>query len=576
VNPSLRRAVRIGAGLTVVAVIGAGAWFATSIIQNLGESFESVSLGEDETGYTSIVITTSTTTTTTAPATTTTLPPRDLEVRFVDSARRPIAAGIQVSLQETGTAGSVAVVRTATTDERGLARWPEIGASEVAVEAPTVCELDAGEGCLASPDLQPIALQLAPGLTAIEVVLTEYAHNATTSGVVASDEIWSGEVHLSGTVFVPDGVLLAVAAGTTVTVAQDDGADRGAMPDVGTPDGVAIWAEGRLLVRGTRRAPVTLVPEAEAGSWGGVFGLVDLDHATLTGAAEIRLFGLDIVDAAGPSVTRSTVQAGLLSIESGAAFHHNVVEATATVGGLGGVELHHNRFTGSGQVGCLELDGLSGHRLFNNVVVECPLLATSRPDVQSGGSMAPLVVQNNTFATIRRQTGPAVTIHNLGGAMREGSIDRTDFDTVPVDFRNNIVFGAWPEGVFLGNRPLHEASFFSHNGFFGMVFHLPRGPLDPDNNYTFAGDLQRQGTMWLVGVEAMDIAWREVTGSGWSPTARRFDVTEDPRFVDLFGHDFHLAEDSPCIDAGHPDLQDTDGGPSDLGAYGGPGGADWD
>ena len=47
------------------------------------------------------------------------------------------------------------------------------------------------------------------------------------------------------------------------------------------------------------------------------------------------------------------------------------------------------------------------------------------------------------------------------------------------------------------------------------------------------------------------------------------DVLEDCAFVS-YPDDLHLAEGSPCIDAGHPDLLDADGSPSDIGAFGGP------
>ena len=51
-------------------------------------------------------------------------------------------------------------------------------------------------------------------------------------------------------------------------------------------------------------------------------------------------------------------------------------------------------------------------------------------------------------------------------------------------------------------------------------------------------------------------------------------LDEDPLFVDIENNDFHLTEDSPCIDAGNPDpeFNDSDGTRNDVGAYGGPNG----
>lgn len=53
-------------------------------------------------------------------------------------------------------------------------------------------------------------------------------------------------------------------------------------------------------------------------------------------------------------------------------------------------------------------------------------------------------------------------------------------------------------------------------------------------------------------------------------------IARPPRFVDAPNGDFHLRDDSPCIDAGNPDpvYNDTDGSRNDIGAYGGPHG-DW-
>ncbi len=51
-------------------------------------------------------------------------------------------------------------------------------------------------------------------------------------------------------------------------------------------------------------------------------------------------------------------------------------------------------------------------------------------------------------------------------------------------------------------------------------------------------------------------------------------INEEPNFTDPENHDYHLQQDSPCIDAGDPDglYNDPDGSVNDMGAYGGPNG----
>ncbi|MEE9166538.1 MAG: right-handed parallel beta-helix repeat-containing protein [Candidatus Neomarinimicrobiota bacterium] len=53
--------------------------------------------------------------------------------------------------------------------------------------------------------------------------------------------------------------------------------------------------------------------------------------------------------------------------------------------------------------------------------------------------------------------------------------------------------------------------------------------------------------------------------------------TLHPRFVDFSGADFHLKDDSPCIDTGNPapEYNDPDGSSNDMGAYGGLFGDAW-
>lgn len=52
-------------------------------------------------------------------------------------------------------------------------------------------------------------------------------------------------------------------------------------------------------------------------------------------------------------------------------------------------------------------------------------------------------------------------------------------------------------------------------------------------------------------------------------TGKDGNISADPLFKDKI--DFHLTSNSPAIDSGHPDFTDPDGGPCDMGIFGGPG-----
>ena len=83
-----------------------------------------------------------------------------------------------------------------------------------------------------------------------------------------------------------------------------------------------------------------------------------------------------------------------------------------------------------------------------------------------------------------------------------------------------------------------------------------------------------------------DVTYSNVQG-GWSGEGN---IDENPRFVpfDIYGFEYLLKPDSPCIDTGGPSIIDAlydwhprwpdwypDGARSDMGAYGGPGNDEW-
>ena len=77
----------------------------------------------------------------------------------------------------------------------------------------------------------------------------------------------------------------------------------------------------------------------------------------------------------------------------------------------------------------------------------------------------------------------------------------------------------------------------------------------------------------------IEIAGFDVTTVNYSNTTQDIvgdgNINADPMFVDPENADFRLKARSPSIDAGDPTIFDPDGSRSDMGAYGGPGAADW-
>ena len=73
-----------------------------------------------------------------------------------------------------------------------------------------------------------------------------------------------------------------------------------------------------------------------------------------------------------------------------------------------------------------------------------------------------------------------------------------------------------------------------------------------------------QQEIYLSGGSSIIINYSDIQG-GWAGTGN---INEDPVFIDPLNYNFHLTEDSPCIDAGDPNSPpDPDGTVADMGAY---------
>jgi hypothetical protein len=99
-------------------------------------------------------------------------------------------------------------------------------------------------------------------------------------------------------------------------------------------------------------------------------------------------------------------------------------------------------------------------------------------------------------------------------------------------------------------------------------------------NNGYGIDLSQASSSYLDG-DYNDF-WSNAYGDFYSSSSARDAIegdkskSENPLFVDYRGvpstDDLHLDSASPCVDAGDPDLYDSDGSQADMGAYGGPDG----
>jgi len=181
-----------------------------------------------------------------------------------------------------------------------------------------------------------------------------------------------------------------------------------------------------------------------------------------------------------------------------------------------GTAVHHNRIIDNGstvQGGGLFVDG-------GEVTVENNAFAANATVAQGGGLRLFEVtadVTNNTFAGNDAPIGGGIS--TFGGA---------------VTVTNTIVYGA-PTGT----------------------------GVEGDENVTFRYS------------DVFGNAGGEFEGSMTDPTGSDGNISSDPMLVDTLAPDpadwdLHLQVGSPCLDTGDPGILDADGGPSDMGAYGGP------
>lgn len=112
----------------------------------------------------------------------------------------------------------------------------------------------------------------------IQPVLAGGEDNITTSGVLTHNEMWSGRVHVTGDIVIPEGITLVIQPGTVITFAPNRSDN-----DVRTPVLGELWAnkcnlvvKGNLRIEGEKNSRVVMgelvydVNRQTSISWGGI------------------------------------------------------------------------------------------------------------------------------------------------------------------------------------------------------------------------------------------------------------------------------------------------------------------
>ncbi len=157
------------------------------------------------------------------------------------------------------------------------------------------------------------------------------------------------------------------------------------------------------------------------------------------------------------------------------------------------------------------------------------------------------------------------------------------FGSSRVVARNNAVFDNLGWGVVITGTSYMEAAnnVITRNGNCGFALWSDEAKGSFTNNIVAANGWREEWVcppvgVWMNGAsENVEISYNNV----WENVAGDYRDTDDltgsdgnislnPTFADSF--DFHLSPGSPCLDSGNPVFTDPDGGPSDMGMYGGP------
>ena len=382
------------------------------------------------------------------------------------------------------------------------------------------------------------------------------------SGELGEEETeWSGVIHVTGNVTVPEDGILRILPGTLVLL---DGVESGT-------DGTDINIEGKLESLGTRQRPVTLTASNPAEAWG------ELDHD----GEELSTYRYTVLTRAG-----NAPEGG--HTDSGAA-----INADDTL-----VTLEHSSIT--------DISGKTMDAEDSEIVMRDCLLQRSVMGPEIEGTA--LIFENSAIFDMRGDDdNDGIYLHdqNAGQEIRlsgcivaGGDDDAIDTLGSDVTIEDCIVRDFADKGISIFHEDVTIRRCLISGNDIGISCktHDDEGASVLIDHVTVVGNRIGIESRNRDGEDDAEISYRVTNsiirpGEGEAATTIRTDYDpgfftlsycslgsrlegaggesnqlEEPGFVDQEAHDFRLAPGSPCIDAGDPDSPpDPDGSRSDIG-----------
>jgi hypothetical protein len=374
--------------------------------------------------------------------------------------------------------------------------------------------------------------------------------NLTTSGIIYEDEVWRGEIHLTGDITFHEGATLTIEPGTTVYLApfNDDRHTGVAVEDqyiltaaVRDPVGTAEWDQNAILIDGhkgtiiavgTEEEPIVFKPEGDntdTAQWAGItVERGKLIHTVVLygGRTAIQADGGtgDMIEFAYNEV-RFHHWAGIDSHASNVWIHHNVVE-------------------GGGHQAISAADGS---------IVEYNQISASQTCIHTWGS--DVVIRNNLLTDclwgIHVDYGMYVLIHNNTLAMSAGFPEGFYFQDLLIYPPSDLTVGIGSNG---------EETITILNNIIAAPYDYAIG-LSPEIDPT--------------SQISNNLVWETSMFEYPSPQFDEGNFEGNPLFSAPEEHDFSLLPGSPALGSGYSDWE-SGGVTLDLGAFGGPEAEGWE